>query len=177
MKAFTKIIMFVSLAATIGCGNHTDGKLTKVKSVDDVIFQVQYKKDINFSDHQINESGGLNFLLSISSSQQDQNIIYRGIQNEEALRNRIYFLNFRFEELIQLKVGNKAIFPSLCILESTNQLSNNLRFVLAFDEGLSDLAVEEIDLLVMDMVFETGIHHFSFSKKEMLEFSPINKAS
>lgn len=121
----------------------------------------------------------LNFVLSIrplGKEEGERNIMFDRLEKFEDYKKRVFDLNFNMEELVELKLDKGiALVPSIYNVENTYGLSKELNFNLVFSPKAHkddfDRA-EEIDVVLNDYIFETGISHFVFKKKD-LENLPI----
>lgn len=116
----------------------------------------------------------LNFVLSISptgSDDEGRNILYDKIEKFEDYKSRVFDINFDVENLIELKLDEGvSLAPSIYNVENTYGLSKELNFNLVFSPQASMGSfdqVDQIDLVFSDYIFETGISHFVFDKKDL----------
>jgi hypothetical protein len=121
----------------------------------------------------------VSLLLSISpigTKDRERNIMYDGLEKFEDYKKRVFDLNFNMEELVELKLGEGiSLAPSIYNVENTYGLSKELNFNIVFSPSAAVKSFEsydKIDIVLNDYIFETGISHFVFEKKE-LEKLPI----
>lgn len=101
----------------------------------------------------------------------DRNIMYDGLEKFEDYKKRVFDLNFNIEDLVELKLDeNTVLVPSIYNVENTYGLSKELNFNIVFSPNarVKDFGkYEKLDVVLNDHVFETGINHFVFEKKEL----------
>lgn len=161
--------------------NYINGKnngLVRERRVDDLIFILRYlppeyfvyleKNEENEKDRLLKEyQNGISFSFNIKPAGEFGNILYRGIQNEEQLKSRINFLNFQFGSLLELNCCKTAIPPVLCVLENSYNLNDGLRFLVVFEKSDDTVIADNLDIKFIDLVFDTGIHHFNFNVNDI----------
>ena len=109
--------------------------------------------------------------VSIDPKEGDRNIMYDGLEKFEEYKKRVFDLNFNMEQLVELQLDeNTTLAPSIYNVENTYGLSRELNFNLVFspNTAVKDFKkYEKIDIVLNDYIFETGINHFVFEKKEL----------
>lgn len=109
--------------------------------------------------------------VAVDPKDGDRNIMYDGLEKFEDYKKRVFDLNFNIEDLVELKLDeHTTLVPSIYNVENTYGLSKELNFNLVFSPtaAVKDLSkYEQLDVVLNDRVFETGISHFVFEKKEL----------
>jgi len=158
--------------------NDKNNGLVRERRVDDLIFLLRYlppeyfvyleKNEENKKDGLLKEyQNGISFSFHIKPAGKFGNILYRGIQNEEQLKSRINFLNFQFGSLLELNCSKTAIPPVLCVLENNYNLNDGLRFLIVFEKNDDAVIADNLDIKFIDLVFDSGIHHFNFNVNDI----------
>lgn len=115
----------------------------------------------------------LTFLLTIASDERkapETNVMYRGIRNYEELTERAVRMNFSMQDYITLKINEKEYKPILSTMENVYELSKERSIYLVFAPDKDDKnfeKVEKLDFVFSDEMFNTGINHFIFQKKNI----------
>jgi hypothetical protein len=158
-------------------GDKNNGLLQEKKN-DDLVFKLKYlppeyfvhmeKVDEENKNRVLKEyQNGISFSLVIVPTEKFGKVLLRGLKNDDELKSRINFLNFQFGTLIEMSDGEKSISPALCILENTYNLNDGLNFLIVFEKDGSNILTKNIDIKFLDLVFDTGIHHFYFNKNDI----------
>ncbi|MBL8001163.1 MAG: hypothetical protein JNL05_04295 [Flavobacteriales bacterium] len=105
-------------------------------------------------------------------------VMRAGATDRVELFQQAFDLNFNWEEMIELRCGSRSYAPVLSTLENTYGLSRDRNVVLVFvPEHADDRAFydsPEIELVLTDHVLGTGIQHFRFERKALLNVPPSN---
>lgn len=117
--------------------------------------------------------GSLNFTITFQAADTPSvpqgDVAMRGVSSYGAYVDRTMALNFDMKEQISLKTPLGGLYrPSLAIAESSYGFSTGRRLTVAFadPEGkIRDAA--SLDLVVRDIIFNTGIHHFVFDGEQL----------
>ncbi|MGB0522467.1 MAG: hypothetical protein ACPGJS_05880 [Flammeovirgaceae bacterium] len=121
----------------------------------------------------------LTFLLTISPNKTKQaagDIMYRGIKDYLAYKERVSQLNFGIKKYIRLHTKNKTFKPVLAAFDNTYSLVEHRSVYLVFTEDELEsgfLDGEELDLVFNDEIFQTGINHFKFKREDILNIPSI----
>lgn len=98
-------------------------------------------------------------------------VMYAGTRSAEEFKQQAFDLNFSWEQLIELRCGDKVYKPVLSSLENTYSLSMDRNVMLAFVPERRDDAdfygSEQLELVWRDDVFGTGVQHFRFDRAEL----------
>lgn len=120
-----------------------------------------------------------NFLLSITpdinGASDSRNIMFDDIEKFEDYKQRVFDVNFKMEDFVRLKLSNGVVLsPSIYNTENTYGLNKDLNFNLVFSPNTKNenMKIEDIDLILEDYIFSTGINHFII-KTEDLDNLPI----
>lgn len=118
----------------------------------------------------------MTFLMSIGPDERKEinnDIMFKNIGNYEEYKERVMTMNFEMDEFITLFAGNKEYKPILTNMENTYGLTKHRNIILVFaddekmktENGLKESG--EFDLVYEDELFELGINHFVFNKKDI----------
>ena len=111
------------------------------------------------------------FLMNISLDEEnskDIDVMRYGVKNYEEYREKFLSMNFDLAQFITLKINDQKLTPVLASLENVYGLSNDRNIHLVFSpgkEGINDF--ETMDLIYNDEIFDTGINHFVFQKRDL----------
>ena len=113
-------------------------------------------------------------LLAISSDETVstiQDIAWKGVSGYDEYKERMHYLNFKIQEDVSLSIGERKFEPVLSHLETGHELkhSRNILFVFSPDkpEDIEVFRTERLlDFRFEDMVFGTGISHFSLMRSD-----------
>jgi hypothetical protein len=110
----------------------------------------------------------LSFMISISWDR-GENILWRGLTNYEAYKERIHELNFNLENYLILYVGEQKVHPVLTNVENLYEETDHLRINMVFPkEALGDFSAEdELTLELDDRIFKTGMNVFRFATQKI----------
>lgn len=113
------------------------------------------------------------FLLTIQPDAED--IMYHGVADYVAYKERIMALNFHLEEYVQLRIGERILKPVLHTLEDTYGVAphRNVYIVFADEQSDSITSNQELDFVLADQIFNTGISHFVFSQQALAQAPAI----
>jgi hypothetical protein len=118
-------------------------------------------------------SGSRSFLLTIKYKNDDQyDPLYEGISDFSEFKSRKEDMQFSFDQYVELHTAEGHVYkPVLSHMEDTYGLQKfrNIYLVFAPDNSKQAdiLNSAELDLVFDDMIFNTGIHHFVFQKKNI----------
>lgn len=94
-----------------------------------------------------------------------------GSHDLESYLDNAFRLNFGWEEMAELRCGDRVYTPVLSTLENTYGLSKTRNVMLVFaptakgDDALS--TAKDLDIVLNNTVFSTGIQHFRFSRTDL----------
>lgn len=121
-------------------------------------------------------SKSLTFMMTITpleEKRKGEDALLYGIRNYAEYKERLYNLNFEIENNISLETGNLHFKPVLTSFENSYGLTSgrSLLFVFAPDENNQEefYNSENIDFIYDDALFDTGINHFSFNRKDLMK--------
>jgi hypothetical protein len=135
------------------------------------------KTDIKLDSLVDSYANSLTFLMSISNRAQEDkkaDIMYEGLESFEGYNSRVHEMNFNFQNYLLLQQGQSKVEPSICVMENSYGLSKVKKIYIVFPAKHEDkelLHKQELDIVYVDEIFNTGINHFLFSS------SAINKAN
>lgn len=138
-----------------------------------ILKELNSNKKINRDSIEQYYRNNLTFVLSIApvENKEGRNIMFDQVTKFEEYKKRVFELNFNMEEMVELKVDdNETLLPSIYNVENTYGLSKDLNFNIVFspkDPKLGFKNLKNIDFVLNDYIFETGINHFVFNKKEL----------
>lgn len=113
------------------------------------------------------------FLLTIGPSGKEEkkgDLMFRNISNYQQYKERSYAMNFEMEDYVSLSAENEIYRPVLFTLENTYGLEEGRSVYLVFNDekkGEKLNTAKELDIVFNDELFETGLSHFTFSKKDI----------
>lgn len=116
----------------------------------------------------------LSFLINIAPDGErvEGDIMYRGVADEAAFKRQAYELNFLWEEAVELRCGNARYRPVLSTLENTYSLTHDRNVLVVFvPEHESDTIFygsSDLDLIIDDQWFGTGVQHFKFKRSDVV---------
>lgn len=115
----------------------------------------------------------LTFLMTIGVDGEVKkgDVMYQGIKDYAAYKERLYTMNFDIENDITIKIGGKKYHPVLSNLENGYGLTSSRNITLVFvpeaKEEKSFYTSEEIQFTYDDDLFDTGINHFTFNREDI----------
>ncbi len=117
-------------------------------------------------------SQSLTFLLSINPDQLNQkDVVYKDVNNYIDYKSRIYQLSFRLDELISVEIEDVRLKPVLTSFENVYGIKQGRDIIVVFtpaDDRQSELlASGNIDFILNDEIFSTGISHFQFLRGDI----------
>lgn len=161
--------------------NNPENGLHKIKQVDDLIVDLQYKPLEYIVSHEFRTNNieaqafrqraeklqGLQYYnLKLSIDEKGLNPTTYNIQNDLELQNRLYYLSFGMKQDIRLIQGRDTLSPVLYHFERSYNLSKHRTFVLAFDE--KDMEHELDKTFVLDSPdFGTGPVKIKIQKDDL----------
>lgn len=110
-------------------------------------------------------ANGLTFLLTFSPIDDNTgDVMYKDLQEFEEYASRLKNLQFDIGKYIFIRSTNKEFRPILSTLENTFGVTKhrNIYIVFGGDDKNDILKSKEIDIVLEDDIFVTGIHHFVF---------------
>ena len=114
----------------------------------------------------------LSFILTINPlADQEKNIMLRDINTEVDFKQRVNQMNFGWENMVSMKFNDKNYPIVLANLENTYNLRPGKSLNLVFDLSLKELQQHPesiIDILLIDELFQTGLHHFYFKPTNLI---------
>ncbi len=151
--------------------------LVKTRQYDQVVWQLKLMpgafQQVN-QDLEAGEAHGnsLHMMLTVSSgtAYKASDVMMTEIGSYEGYADRMIRLNFRISEMVQLHIGDRVFLPVLSNMENTFGLSEDRKIHIVFasttfPKQLSDFP--EMDLVLNDQVFDSGISHFVFLKDHL----------
>lgn len=112
------------------------------------------------------------FLLTVGMSDSNSgDIMTRGIGSYDEFSQRAAKMNFEMQNYVSLRSHGKEYRPVLATMENTYGMvpKRNIMLVFAQDAGLR--SGDTLDVVFNDMIFETGISHYLFLRKD---FAPVD---
>lgn len=101
-----------------------------------------------------------------------------GLSNYQEFTERVYYFNFSLNEEITLQIEEEKLSATACILESTQGLDKDIRFLVMFsplkNTGQLINYKGDLDVVLHDIVYQSGIHHFRFTRKSIDDFPRLN---
>ena len=105
------------------------------------------------------------FLLTVTpESEEESDVMYRGVGSFEEFRSRAMSLNFKVKDLMTLNYGGKQTPAVISTMENTYGLHQrrDVMVIFARDEEAWERA-DTIDCVFDDRIFNSGIHHFTYT--------------
>ena len=109
------------------------------------------------------------FLLTVAPEQTgSEDVIYKGIRSSEEFQSRAISLNFAVKDLVTLNYGGLQAPAVVSTMENTYGLSNkrDIMIIFAKDHHAWQKA-DTFDCVFDDRIFNTGIHHFMFTSRDV----------
>jgi len=116
------------------------------------------------------------FLLTLSTNPEklsDVDITKVGVSNYQMYTQRMLKMNFHMKEQFSLKGKKYEQEPTFVNLENVHGLSTKRNFNIVFERTNDLKDAPKWDLRIEDDTFYTGIHHFSFRKKDIQSIPTI----
>lgn len=110
------------------------------------------------------------FLLSIGYTENKGDIMYDQVYDMNEFAGRSQELNFRLDQYLKLKVGDKEFYPVLTSMENTYGLQSHRNFMVVFSPQETEeelYSSEELIFTFDDPGFQTGVNHFQFNTEEI----------
>ena len=130
------------------------------------------KKEV--ADSIINKySKSLTFLVTIGVDGQIKkgDVMYQGVRDYEAYKERLYAMNFDIEEDISITMDGLTYQPVLSHLENGYGLTDSRNIMVVFVPHTKEEAVfyasQDIQFTYDDEIFNTGINHFQFNRSDI----------
>lgn len=116
----------------------------------------------------------MTFMMTITPDKEKrkgEDAVLYGIRNYAEYKERLYNLNFEMENNISIETGALSLKPVLTSFENSYGLSvgRSILFVFAPSETeqVEFYNSENIDFIYDDELFDTGINHFIFKRKNI----------
>jgi hypothetical protein len=119
-------------------------------------------------------AASLHFILHVGPTDPGSmgDVMVYGVEDEAAYSKRMIDLNFRIREAVVLHIGQSSLNPVIAHMENTYGLTEGREIHLIF----ADPALEgpwwqlpDLDLVLADEVFHTGISHFRYPSERLLQ--------
>ncbi len=108
------------------------------------------------------------FLLTlkpVGSVAGGSDVMYRGVGNYQAYKQRVMDLNFNLDRYVRLRDGEKEVKPLLHTLENTYGATEGRSLYLVFENAAA--GGTDLDFVFSDEILGTGISHFRFRKSDL----------
>lgn len=115
-------------------------------------------------------------LIDIDKKQLD-NPLFKGVSKYKDYKQRIYELNFNFNEYFSLIIGGNKISPKIWNFEDLYTLGNKRKVIIGFsEEEMNDLLLDNSSLRFVfeDEIFNTGTNYFKFKTKAIKDLPEVN---
>lgn len=109
---------------------------------------------------------GINIYFRIDPLNNDVDIMYADVYNEEQFHQRVYDMNFNLKEMFSLEYKGERIYPSLFHLENDYGMSKGRGMDIVFPITEKYNLNDEFTLIFDDEIFLTGINKFKFKIKD-----------
>ena len=168
--------------------NDPDNGLVKTKTINGIEIELKFlppefltyrevKRLNNYSEEYVDSllnyyRNSYSFLLKIGPDEknQDQDIMLKGVTSIEEFNIRAQKLNFEIGEYVSLTADNIEYEPVLSNMENVYGMHSHRNIYLVFspnDNNMSLLEAKKLDIRFNDELFETGISHFVYIKKNI----------
>lgn len=116
----------------------------------------------------------MTFMMTITPDEQKrkgEDAVLYGIRNYAKYKERLYNLNFEIEDNISLETGSLSLTPVLTSFENSYGLTSGRSLLFVFAPGEKEQPEfyhsETVDFIFDDELFDTGINHFTFRRKDL----------
>lgn len=116
----------------------------------------------------------MTFMMTITPDEEKrkgEDAVLYGIRNYAEYKERLYNLNFEIENNISIETGSISFKPVLTSFENSYGLSagRSILFVFAPEQMAQNefYNSESVDFIYDDELFDTGINHFTFSRRNI----------
>ncbi len=116
------------------------------------------------------QSIALQMEIGPDTSRGKGDIMYKDLGGYDDYAARLKTLNFRLEEYVKLRAGERQLRPALALMENIYSLRDSRRFLLLFTPPADEEALalhDDLDLLFYDEVFRSGVHSFAFRRDDL----------
>ncbi len=117
----------------------------------------------------------LSFLLSFEW-QEAGNLMMNNLADYEEYKLRLSNISFNLEHYLKLEVDGRTYQPLLTHYEHNAGLSKSQQVYLVFAID-SESEPDQLDLILDDPLFHTGIHRLKFDSQDFQELPMLKKAS
>lgn len=125
----------------------------------------------------------LTFLLTFEpdeTKRPGRDVMLHNVSDYNDYKERFMELNFNIENSVSLHAGNAVYLPVLSSLENIYQLVPGRNMLLVFappsKEDAAFYSSTELDVVLEDGIFGTGIHHFVFNRNDFKFASGLHLA-
>lgn len=135
-------------------------------------------KEIDSLRNMYNQALYFEFEVDVSEKNTSTSVMSSGVKSVQDYKNKALTLNFELKD--KFKIVNKegeALAPVLANIENTYDLGSSRKMQIVFEAEALHTHIkkdEHIDVVFMDEIFETGIHHFVFNKSTWTNSPKIN---
>lgn len=189
-------IIFIDLLKWI---NNNENGLIKESSVDGLKITMKYLPPQYLAYREMSSNENINnciydsllnvykwshsFLMIVGPDEEKGekfDVMFLNTSGKDDFTQRVYDMNFNIKDLINLKTAQRKYKPAITSLENVYSLNKSRTLYIVFTpekENDDLLKAEKLDFIYNDEIFNTGIHHFVFNKKD-IENTPnllINK--
>ncbi len=113
----------------------------------------------------------LTFLLTFSHVvPTGRDIMFDGISSKPEYTQRMHRMNFGFDEMVFLNTDEGDVYPKLTSLENVYGATDKRAVFVVFSGAQADKLWKrgkELDLVLNDEIFGTGIIHFRFNREDL----------
>ena len=111
------------------------------------------------------------FLMTISPGKDASgDIMYKDLGSVSDFKNRALSMNFDMSAYVEIKANQEVFKPVLASMENTYSTTTNRTIYLVFSDETKDrklLSSDELDFVFNDELFNTGVNHLVYKKKEI----------
>ena len=112
------------------------------------------------------------FLMTIGPAETGSgDIMYKELDNYKQYKERVLQMNFDMASYLEIHAGTSIYKPMLSTMENTYSTSESRNIYMVFIDDKKQkgdlINAKELELVFQDELFQSGINHFVFNKKEM----------
>ncbi|MCX6180359.1 MAG: hypothetical protein NT150_00330 [Bacteroidetes bacterium] len=116
-------------------------------------------------------SRSLQFVLSIVPEDEKGDVMTSSVKNYNEYAELSHEMNFEMEKMVYLTIGDKIYYPVLSAMENIYGMKAGRDIIFSFvPASLQDSTFYQSDSLCFtyeDQLFNLGINHFTYSRKEL----------
>jgi hypothetical protein len=111
------------------------------------------------------------FLMEVAPGEKIKgDILYKDLTSVEGFKARTMKMNFDMASYVEIEANKEHYKPVLATLENTYSATESRNIYMVFTDDTPDkklLNGDELDLTFNDEIFDTGVNHFQYKKKDL----------